>query len=109
MSDRDLRQLELMRETLQSFDLRRGDLDALASNLLNLRDALEEADSSWEHEFTQSVATLDSASQTTSSQRAIMGDGFARLVDTELGRLRQLVEEAIAIQPTAHLATSRLN
>jgi hypothetical protein len=96
MSDRDLSRFESMREHLHHFDIHRTGLGALASNLLDLRDALDDIDPDWEYAFTQAVATLDSADQTAPEQRAALGDRFARIVDEAVGQLDSLVTEAIA-------------
>jgi len=101
MSERDIRQLMLMQESLRSFDTHRMSLDALASSLLNLCDAIGEIDPVWEHEFTQAVATLDSAGQATTEQRAMMGDGFAQLVAETTSQLNHLVTAAIASRQSA--------
>jgi hypothetical protein len=47
MSERDLRQFVLMKQSLESFATGRIGLDALISGLLNLRDSLEEVDPEW--------------------------------------------------------------
>jgi hypothetical protein len=96
MSEYDYRQLLLMQEALDSFNPVSGDLAALAGQLLNLRDVLECIDRSWDHEFTQAVATLDSASETTPVQRHAMGDQFAGIVSAAVLRLRELVADALS-------------
>ncbi len=95
MSERDLRQFVLMKRSLQSFSAGRIGLDALVSGLLNLRDTIEVVDPEWEHEFTQEVATLDSADQTTPEQRAALGGSFVRIVNEAVTHLDQLVEQSI--------------
>lgn len=99
MSDRDYRQLVQMHESLNSYDPKRTDLEALASQLLNLRAILETVDRDWDHQFTQAVATLDSASQTSPEQRESLGAQFDAIVASAVSELRCLVEEALSRQP----------
>lgn len=101
MSERDYRQLVLMHESLDSFDPKRTDLDALASQLLNLRAILETVDPEWDRQFTQAVATLDSAAQTSPEQRESLGAQFDAIVANAVSELRCLVEEALSRQPVS--------
>lgn len=99
MSERDNRQLVLMHESLESFDPKRTDLEALASQLLNLRAILETVDRGWDHQFTQAVATLDSAAQASPEQRESLGTQFDAIVANAVSELRCLVNEALFRQP----------
>jgi hypothetical protein len=85
-----------MKQSLQSFTAGRIGLDALISGLLNLRDSIDEVDPDWEQDFTQEVATLDSADQTTLEQRAVMGESLVHIVSEAVTHLSQLVEKPIA-------------
>lgn len=62
MEPRDIQLLNEMRQAIAVFrsdDVKVGDL---AHRLLALRDLLQFNDKEWEHELTQHIATLDSAS-----------------------------------------------
>ena len=57
------------------------------------------AGSQGQNMVTQTVATLDSAAQTTLEQREALGRQFAMIVERAVYQLRSLLEEALSRQP----------
>ncbi len=74
----DKRQLLRMQDLLNRDHYSRGQLGALASALLALRDLFHWHDPDCDFHFTDNVATVDSCSTASSEQIQIMGDRLSR-------------------------------
>jgi hypothetical protein len=87
--------LKQMIEAVDGYRIKRLDVGDLADQLLTLRDILQFRDHHWEHELTQQIATLDSASTYTPEDQEL-AEQLTRAIKTANETIVRLVEEKLS-------------
>lgn len=92
-ASRDSRLLERMLDCFVR--MRTGTLSLVqgADDLMVLRDSLDSVEPRWAAEFTDRIATLDSAGMASAKQIRAMGSDYERAVSTALDDLESLVRD----------------
>ncbi|WP_163834676.1 hypothetical protein [Spartinivicinus ruber] len=94
MSDYNLRQLEKMHLQISAYKDGKIDLRSLIEDLMFLRDALEEVEQKWEHDFTDRIIDLESAYSYALEKNAGNLDSLTqKIVEDALPKLQFLIEQ----------------
>ncbi len=94
MEPMDTQLLRVMREAIGTYRSNAIDVGELTDQLLMLRDQLQFKDHPWEHELTQQITTLDSAS-TFASKDDEQARQVSQAISTAIDALVRLIESKL--------------
>jgi len=88
----DEKLLKEMREAIIAYRSRTINVGELADQLLSLRDRIQFRDRLWEHELTQQIATLDSASTFTPKDNE-QANQLSHAIEVAINTIMRLIED----------------